>query len=621
MIRKYNRELSGDTITTVGSNTVRIISRKSNSPFNPVAAQYIYEKFVSFGLNTRYQVNNSTCINVIGSKTGSKYPNIHYIICAHYDDYSNNSTDTIPGSDDNGSGMCAVLESARLLSGFNTDYSIRFIAFDEEEDMMIGSYAYVDSAYAHGDSIMGVICMDMIGYDGESTGIYNVIPNHLSLQLSSGFCNSSLIYQIPSFPMEVVSESAGSDHLPFQIKGYNAIMVMEYTFNPYYHSKDDKFSKINLNYLTDVVKAAVVTLASYNTGKYITINHEPVVSSSDTSSKILIYKVQSPMRIAPAGNSPRVYYKINNGIYSYLSPFYSGNDTLKFQIPGQPKGTSIRYYFALQDSVGGVCLTLPPGGSGLNPPGTNPPPSYNYYEVFRDGNYCSSTLPKPITDNHSTADTVTLNETGFIVKATVSLSLIHSNDGDLILQLLKPGIATINLSQRNGQGGQNYTNTIFDDAAAISITQGTPPFTGSFKPQNVLNYLADEPVSGKYIFKVTDVAAGNQGSLTNWCITLQYKHTVGVNEEILPSKYSLSQNYPNPFNSATKIPYSIPKNSDVSLKVYDMLGREVRTLTSGYQSAGDYIVMFNSGNLSSGVYFYRLTAGEYSDIKRMVVIK
>ena len=73
MISKYDRELSGDTVTTVGGNPVRIISRKTNSPFNPVAAQYIFEKFISFGINARYQVNNSTCVNVIATKTGIKY--------------------------------------------------------------------------------------------------------------------------------------------------------------------------------------------------------------------------------------------------------------------------------------------------------------------------------------------------------------------------------------------------------------------------------------------------------------------------------------------------------------------------------------------------------------------
>ena len=81
------------------------------------------------------------------------------------------------------------------------------------------------------------------------------------------------------------------------------------------------------------------------------------------------------------------------------------------------------------------------------------------------------------------------------------------------------------------------------------------------------------------------------------------------------------QNYPNPFNSTTRISYSVPKKGEVSLKIYDLLGREVRTLAEGYHDAGNYLAVFNAGNLSSGIYFYCLKSNDYSGIKRMVLIK
>ena len=89
----------------------------------------------------------------------------------------------------------------------------------------------------------------------------------------------------------------------------------------------------------------------------------------------------------------------------------------------------------------------------------------------------------------------------------------------------------------------------------------------------------------------------------------------------LPSSYSLSQNYPNPFNPVTKINFAIPKQGFVTLKVYDMLGRMVSELLSGYKQAGSYSVDFNAGNLSSGVYFYRLEVNGFSDIKKMILVK
>ena len=89
----------------------------------------------------------------------------------------------------------------------------------------------------------------------------------------------------------------------------------------------------------------------------------------------------------------------------------------------------------------------------------------------------------------------------------------------------------------------------------------------------------------------------------------------------LPSKFSLSQNYPNPFNPTTTIEYQIPDASFVTLKIYDVLGREVATLVNEEKPAGKYSVNFNLPNFSSGVYFYKLTAGNYVQIKKMVLLK
>jgi hypothetical protein len=98
----------------------------------------------------------------------------------------------------------------------------------------------------------------------------------------------------------------------------------------------------------------------------------------------------------------------------------------------------------------------------------------------------------------------------------------------------------------------------------------------------------------------------------------------GVKDEkkFLPICFSLQQNYPNPFNPTTTIQYAIPKPEHVSLKVYNILGKEVAELVNENKQAGNYSVLFsaNSG-YSSGVYFYRITAGEYSETKKLVLLK
>ncbi len=100
------------------------------------------------------------------------------------------------------------------------------------------------------------------------------------------------------------------------------------------------------------------------------------------------------------------------------------------------------------------------------------------------------------------------------------------------------------------------------------------------------------------------------------------KTTVGVeNEGIVATSFSLSQNYPNPFNPSTQIKYTLAKSSFVSLKIFDVLGREVSTLVNQAQNSGTYSVNFNASALSTGVYFYKLEAGDFMNIKKMLLIK
>lgn len=88
-----------------------------------------------------------------------------------------------------------------------------------------------------------------------------------------------------------------------------------------------------------------------------------------------------------------------------------------------------------------------------------------------------------------------------------------------------------------------------------------------------------------------------------------------------PNAFSLKQNYPNPFNPVTMIEYSIAKPEKVELKVFDLLGKEIATLVNNFQNPGSYHITFNASNLSSGIYFYKLVTGSFTDVKRMILIK
>jgi hypothetical protein len=117
-----------------------------------------------------------------------------------------------------------------------------------------------------------------------------------------------------------------------------------------------------------------------------------------------------------------------------------------------------------------------------------------------------------------------------------------------------------------------------------------------------------------------------------WTDSMQVIVTGVEDDGHLPLKFNLEQNYPNPFNPVTRIKYQVSRISQVVLKIYDVLGKEVAVLVNEEQPAGRYEVDFNPASgirnlpagrqgLASGIYFYKLQAGEYTAVKKMILIK
>jgi hypothetical protein len=117
------------------------------------------------------------------------------------------------------------------------------------------------------------------------------------------------------------------------------------------------------------------------------------------------------------------------------------------------------------------------------------------------------------------------------------------------------------------------------------------------------------------------ITGTNYTARANTCLVIEPPQGVNQIGNVIPKTYSLNQNYPNPFNPVTRINFAIPKQGLVSLKVYDILGREVKSLVNEVKAPGEYSVDFNAAELSSGVYFYRIESNGYADIKKMMLIK
>ena len=103
-------------------------------------------------------------------------------------------------------------------------------------------------------------------------------------------------------------------------------------------------------------------------------------------------------------------------------------------------------------------------------------------------------------------------------------------------------------------------------------------------------------------------------------VTVLTPTSVVIGPEI-PGAFKLDQNYPNPFNPATEIKYSIPKTVNVKLTVYDLNGNLIKVLVNRAETGGNYTVKFNADNYSSGIYLYKLRAGVFTDVKKMILLK
>lgn len=187
----------------------------------------------------------------------------------------------------------------------------------------------------------------------------------------------------------------------------------------------------------------------------------------------------------------------------------------------------------------------------------------------------------------------------------------------------------------------NFNGT---EASYSDYRTGSSPFSGDKEHRIryqrgagdsiIINWALPQQISGRLQDVITgtlvDVSISGNGSflvpnpdaIQSLKLTITYNNTTDVEvENTSADHYNLSQNYPNPFNPSTKIKYSIANNLNVQLKIFDVLGKEITTLVSSEQTAGTYEVNFDGKELTSGIYFYTIKAGNYTETKSMILIK
>jgi hypothetical protein len=131
-------------------------------------------------------------------------------------------------------------------------------------------------------------------------------------------------------------------------------------------------------------------------------------------------------------------------------------------------------------------------------------------------------------------------------------------------------------------------------------------------------------LTGYFVYSLaingSDIFAGTIGTGV-WKRPISELTGISKEASVLPKDYILFQNYPNPFNPNTIISYSLPSASNVKLILYNTIGQTIKVIENGFKNAGNHSINFNAAGLSSGIYFYKLEAGQFTQVKKMILIK
>ncbi len=266
-----------DIVAAVNEDSIKAViqqlenygTRYSSTDSYDTACDWVQARFEYYGLDAEQQtfpMSSYDCQNVIAELPGVTDSTKIYIICGHLDSTSGSPYSNAPGADDNASGSSAVVEAARILSGYEFNYTIRFICFGGEEQGLYGSAYYASQASSASDDILGVVNLDMVLYAPPGDDIiwvpYNTQSTDLAMALEA-ICDT----YVPALTVDIEYDPGAtySDHASFWNNGYRAVLGIEQEVwtNPYYHQTSDLLA----NYLayfpfgTNCIKGAIATVA------------------------------------------------------------------------------------------------------------------------------------------------------------------------------------------------------------------------------------------------------------------------------------------------------------------------------------------------------------------------
>jgi subtilisin-like proprotein convertase family protein len=223
----------------------------------------------------------------------------------------------------------------------------------------------------------------------------------------------------------------------------------------------------------------------------------------------------------------------------------------------------------------------------------------------------------------SAAMMLTVNENIIITDLDVTVNVVHTWMSDLDLYLINPQSDTVHLAPHGtGDSLNGYVDCRFDDEAGISITSGSYPFTGRYRPAGSLATFDGDSTAGVWQLLAVDRAPGDSGTILNFTLHVQGEPAfIGNQGDPAPRSFEFYGCYPNPFNARTEFRFNLTRPGRAQLIVFDLLGREVKTAADRWFDTGEQRVSFNAAGMPSGLYVARLSLGDVSQVRKLVLMK
>lgn len=634
------RDISNGPATPVGGVPVVFTTRGSSTALCDKAEQWTFERLVELGYTDvqydPYTFGTTSARNIVATLPGTGTPNQVIVLGAHLDSTSPSLSTLAPGANDNASGVAGLLEIARILRRYSFKNTIRFVVFTGEEQGLYGSQHYAAAAAARGDSIVGAVIFDMIGWHSlqNKIDIEGETPFLPIMNVMKDACT-----QYTSLATNMVIGSWGSDHVPFQNLNYPAFLAIEneYPTYPCYHKTCDSLGWNQPVFGSEVVKAGLATVAHLAGAPSLYFVHAPLPSTDNTSTP---YEVTADiLQMSPVVTDSVVLNWSAGGTWwsTPLTETLTPNRWHGF-IPAQPGGT-LSYWLSVRDAAGQVArhpsdapvhfnqfIVAPretlftegfeSGASGWTHGGTR-----DDWQVGAPGGF----FEDPTTAYAGTSIAGT-DLTGIgIVAGRYDANCDTWFESPAVNCSLSAGVRLSFARKLSVQHGSNNTA----DWAQVRVN-GTTVWES---PSNV---TTNDPAWTIQDIDISSVADGKPSVKIAWTLRSNNSlHFGGWNiDDVRITRAAtgalttdvgggaprpamvLHPSIPNPAAASTLLRFELARAGRTQLAVYDLSGRRLRTLVDAELGSGMHEAVWDARDAngqaqSSGVYFYRLTnAGE-----------